>query len=127
MRDAVQMRIAHILGGGYHETERKLPPQTRKAVFDRDNGVCQICGQPATDIDHIAGDSADPENLRALCRACNMAEAERGFRPATPKMARKFDQLMERIQADEPLFERDSEHVVGVGEPNTRGEESACH
>lgn len=110
VRDAVQMRIAHILGGGYHETERKLPPQTRKAVFDRDNGVCQICGQPATDIDHIAGDSADPENLRALCRACNMAEAERGFRPATPEMVREYDGLMERILADEPLFERDDEH-----------------
>ena len=108
--EAIQMRIAHILGGGYHQTERRLPPETRKAVLARDHGVCKICGQPATDIDHIAGDSADINNLRALCRACNMAEAERGFRRATPKMAREFDQLIERILADDPLFERDYEH-----------------
>jgi len=110
VRDAIQMRIAHILGGGYHETERKLTPQTRKAVLGRDHGVCQICGQPATDIDHIAGDSSNLDNLRTLCRACNMAEAERGFRPATPAMVREFDQLMERILAEQPLFERDDEH-----------------
>jgi 5-methylcytosine-specific restriction endonuclease McrA len=108
--DALQMRIAHILGGGYHDTARKLPPQTRDAVFTRDHGVCQLCDQPATDIDHIAGDSADLGNLRALCRACNMAEAERGFRPATPEMVRLYDELMKRMLSDPPVFERDDEH-----------------
>jgi 5-methylcytosine-specific restriction endonuclease McrA len=107
--EAIQMRIAHILGGGYHETERRLPPQIREAVLACDHGVCQICGQSATDIDHIAGDSADLDNLRALCRACNMAEAEAGFEPAAPEMVREVDQLMARIEADEPLFDRDRE------------------
>jgi 5-methylcytosine-specific restriction endonuclease McrA len=108
--EAIQMRIAHILGGGYHQTERRLSPGIRRAVLARDHGVCQICGQPATDIDHIAGDSADLGNLRALCRSCNMAEAQAQFLPATLQMSREADQLMERIQADEPIFERDNEH-----------------
>jgi len=107
--EAIQMRIAHILGGGYHQTARRLSPATRQAVLSRDGGLCQICGQPATDIDHIAGDSSDLDNLRALCRACNMGEAQAGFRPATEEMSREVDQLMERIEADVPIHARDNE------------------
>lgn len=52
----------------------------RRAVLDRDLGLCQIkgprCTRYATEVDHIVprvdgGAVFDPANLRAACKACN--------------------------------------------------------
>src|SRR6267142_4720449 len=55
VQEAIQIRIAHALSGGYSERERRVLPSVRSAVIARDGGRCQKCGQPGTDIDHIHG------------------------------------------------------------------------
>jgi predicted DNA-binding transcriptional regulator AlpA len=41
---------------------------------------CRICGEPATEVDHIVrargGESANRENLQALCTACHRTKTE---------------------------------------------------
>jgi hypothetical protein len=103
------MRVAHILAGGYHEVQRRVPPALRAQIFERDGGRCVLCGAPATQIDHIAGDATTPENLRAACGACNLGLAQAHLVPASPKKAAVADHLLERIFAPAPLFPRDDE------------------
>lgn len=107
--EAIQMRIAQILGGGYHEVLRRVPPALRAQIFERDGGRCALCGAPATQIDHIAGDANTPENLRAACGACNLGMAQEHLVPASPKKAAVADLLLDRIFAPAPLFPRDDE------------------
>lgn len=62
---------------GYDSHWRKLRLRILAA-----HPVCQYCGrEPATEVHHVQrlaeGGSHDPENLRALCRACH---ARRGGR-----------------------------------------------
>jgi 5-methylcytosine-specific restriction protein A len=50
---------------------------TRAAILSRDNYTCQLCGEPATQVDHIttaANHGTDEHsNLRAVCQPCNQA------------------------------------------------------
>ena len=73
----------------------------RRAIFDRDNWRCRICGKAGVlNCDHIrpiakGGDWYDPTNLRTLCRGCHIkitALERRGDR-AAPSFARA--QLMQ--------------------------------
>lgn len=109
VKDAIGMRIAHIMAGGYRETARGLPSNVRQAIVTRDGGQCQLCGEAATQIDHIVGDSSDPSNLRALCAACNMAAAKKQMVRASPKQQRVIGGFVERMVAEPPLFGRDDE------------------
>lgn len=78
-------------------------------IFDRDGGICQICGEPVErialhprdakdksvarhmSIDHIVpvsrGGSHDPSNLRLVHRGCNSRayQNEQRFLPKPPK------------------------------------------
>ena len=103
VRQAIDIRIAIILGGGYPEKARALSPEQREAIFTRDGRRCRLCGSPATDIDHIAGSSSDPENLQALCKPCNMAKARANFRSATPEEAAEGNAIRARITAERPV------------------------
>lgn len=102
VREALEQRIAHILGGGYPERDRALSPEQREAIFTRDGGHCRLCGAPATEIDHIAGSSADPENLQALCKPCTMAKARANFRGATSEEEAEGEAIWARITAEPP-------------------------
>lgn len=97
-----------ILGGGYHEVRRRVPPALRAQIFERDGGRCVLCGAPATQIDHIAGDANTTENLRGACGACNLGMAQAHLVPASPKQAAVAD-LLDRVFAPAPLFPRDHE------------------
>jgi len=64
----------------HHADQAKLPrtltTASKKAIFRRDRGICQLCGQPGADeIDHIKpwaeGGSDEPSNLRAVHHGCN--------------------------------------------------------
>lgn len=109
MQEAFQMKVAHILAGGYSDRARRLPAEVRQAVFQRSGGWCQLCGMPADQIDHIAGDSSNLANLRALCRDCNMAEAQKRFVPVGRKHRGEADRILDRVFAPTPLNERDDE------------------
>jgi hypothetical protein len=76
VHEALGIQLALIAGGGYSETERQLSPEVRDAVNTRDGGICQSCGAPGTDIDHIDGSSADLSNLQLLCRNCHNVKTQ---------------------------------------------------
>lgn len=45
IREAIQMRMASVLGGGYPERARHVPDDVRSAVFERAGGLCENCGR----------------------------------------------------------------------------------
>src|SRR5215210_7111741 len=79
VREAIDIKLAMILSGGYPEQERRLTDSIRKAVIERDKGCCQKCGQPGDQIDHIRGNSDDMKNLQLLCRTCHNQKTKAGF------------------------------------------------
>ena len=51
----------------------------RKQVFERDGGDCVICGEPATDVDHVTYLRFGRErlsDLRSLCHDCHKSVTE---------------------------------------------------
>ncbi len=48
---------------------------TKRLVYERDNGQCAFCGERAVDCHHIVlkslGGKNDERNLISLCRACH--------------------------------------------------------
>lgn len=60
---------------------RRQAVLSRRAVFARDDHICQYCGGPADSIDHVLprsrGGGHDWENLVAACRRCNLAKRDR--------------------------------------------------
>lgn len=50
----------------------------RLATLRRDHYLCQGCGAPATEVDHvIPGDDHSLENLQSLCTPCHAAKTRR--------------------------------------------------
>lgn len=49
--------------------------KARRAAYERDKGLCIMCGRPATDCHHVIFRSQlgkdDPDNLVCLCRSCH--------------------------------------------------------
>ena len=41
-----------LQGGGFPHRQTLIPPKTIAKVIERDAGVCQVCGAPATEVDH---------------------------------------------------------------------------
>lgn len=60
---------AHVLRNGSSRSWRRI----RAQILALDGYRCQICGEPASEVDHIRrladGGSDSPHNLRSLCRA----------------------------------------------------------
>ena len=113
VKEAITIKLAHILGGGYDEAGRRPPESVRQFVKDRDGGRCQICGGPGDDIDHISGSSNAPANLQYLCKACHNMKTVAAFRRITkeshPEKWAKSQGLKKRAAAAEPLLLCDSE------------------
>lgn len=59
---------------------RRLPSNWRRirlAAMQRDQHTCRVCGEPATEVDHIAaGDDHSMGNLQALCTPCHQAKTK---------------------------------------------------
>ena len=107
--EAIQIRLAFIMGEGYSERDRYLPKSLRKKVFQKHDGQCAICGNPATDIDHINDSSDNIENLQLLCTTCHNEKTKAGFIEITPEVE-NYDKFMEkrkkifsRIEIEIPL------------------------
>jgi 5-methylcytosine-specific restriction endonuclease McrA len=84
----------------------KVPYQARvalnrKAVFARDGHVCQYCGAPAENIDHVIprskGGTHTWDNVVAACRPCNMRKEDRLLHESGMKLRRKPAAPRERI------------------------------
>src|SRR5262245_39389667 len=56
-------------------------PTVRAFVLERDEHVCQYCGNEANTVDHIIprskGGTTNPTNLVACCASCNRAKKDR--------------------------------------------------
>lgn len=79
--EAIRFKLAHIAAGGYDKAGRELSAAIRRAVIDRDRGLCRACGQLGKDIDHISGASDARENLQLLCKSCHNAKTEASLVP----------------------------------------------
>lgn len=107
--EAIQIRLAHIMAGGYQKNARVIPPDVRSAVFDRDRGRCRLCGMPGEEIDHIEGDSAQIDNLQLLCDRCHnektcasiisVRPGEEGYEAVSARHAA----FWRRVEANQPL------------------------
>jgi HNH endonuclease len=113
VREAVRNRLAFAVSGGYPGKARTLDPAIRKAVVERDCGNCVVCGQPGTEIDHIASSSADLTNLQLLCHECHQKKTSQNFRPieaGSPQELLRFE-LELRISSPVPIRKCDDEEA----------------
>lgn len=60
---------------------RRVTPDIRLRIFERDKYKCQSCGAPSSsvlEIDHVMpisrGGSSDDDNLQVLCAPCNRSK-----------------------------------------------------
>ena len=67
---------------GYDAAHRRA----RLVVLDRDGWVCQWCGAPATEADHLGDKVPDPSTMVASCKPCN---ARRGVKRANERRGRR--------------------------------------
>ena len=101
---ALRIKIAHALNGGYDEDARRLSPETRQAVRDRDHDRCVLCGDAGTEIDHIDGADDSLVNLRLLCGHCHQTVTEEHLRPITEDRDKVLrDEILARINSEEPM------------------------
>lgn len=100
---ALKTRVAHLLAGGYARRSRRLPDTVRTQVWDRDQGRCRECGGTGAEVDHVAGDSPDLNNLQLLCTPCHHRKTETRMAPAS-RMHLVFIKGLEldRVSPDEP-------------------------
>ena len=126
--EGIADRLPPIYGGtGYPAQARRLSSNERQEILDRDNSTCQVCGEPATEIDHINGSSNDPSNLQALCKACNLAKralktVSRIDNPDEWKIVQAIhEELAMRIGATTPLRACDDEARWGKSSAAIRG------
>jgi hypothetical protein len=106
-----------VLGGGYPERARHVPPEIREEVFTRAAGRCEHCGRSLDfdrstgdpdaipTIQHVFGNSNELSNLKAFCRRCNLGDAQARFVPVAPgsSQERLATELVMRWSSPEPL------------------------
>jgi hypothetical protein len=79
-------------------------PQKRKIIFERDNWICQYCGEKVTKdnatLDHYIpqskGGKNTKENLRTCCLLCNGIKSGKTFEEAAPYILRSIQERRER-------------------------------
>lgn len=104
--EAIQIRLAAVMAGGYPKQARCIPPKIRAAVIARDNGQCRACGGPGTEIDHINGSSEALENLQLLCDPCHNKKTMAGMvvvHPEDEKLQVKSLLFWARVEAEQPM------------------------
>ena len=105
--EALQIRMAHILGGGYAERERRLSLDLRGQVIERAKGLCQSCGALGNQVDHISGNSSNLSNLQLLCVPCHNEKTTANFVQITeeshPEAWAKRDALLRRVHSAGPV------------------------
>lgn len=107
VRNGLEIQLVMILSGGYPKRARRFPDAVRAAVIARDQGRCRRCGQPGSDVDHIAGGNNDPQNLQYLCRKCHDEKTRSRFTKISPETHpekwAKRQAILERVHAPKPL------------------------
>lgn len=121
VKDALHMKVAHLLAGGYPERIRRLSSATREAVWDRDQGRCRLCGAPGDEIDHISDSSSALSNLQLLCTTCHQRKTRERMVPASAESKRRIGQLWrERVAPEEPTYLCDDQEQWAVRQRQLR-------
>jgi 5-methylcytosine-specific restriction endonuclease McrA len=79
-------------------------PQKRTFIFERDNWICQYCGEKVTKenatLDHYIPQSKDgkntKENLRTCCLVCNSIKSGKSFEEAAPHILKNIQEIGKR-------------------------------
>lgn len=113
---ALKVRQAHALAGGYDKAERGISSSKRRTVIEQDHAKCRQCGAPGTDVDHINGSSNALTNLQWLCKACHNAKTDASIISITegthPEEWARAQLLHRRVTAAVPLQLCDSDEWV---------------
>ena len=105
---AVQIRMAHIMAGGYNKESRTLSRETKEAVLRRSKGKCEACGKEGCDIDHIDGASGELSNLQFLCKDCHNQKTQLSIAPVELGTAQyeyiksRTEQFWHYVKAEKP-------------------------
>lgn len=92
-----------LLGGGYPRRIALIPARTREQVLRRDGGMCQICGAPATSVEHARTACNRPINLHAVCAKCARTRAFDDPEFASrPSVRQAMEEMVGRIAVEEP-------------------------
>ncbi|QTE28558.1 HNH endonuclease [Pengzhenrongella sicca] len=70
VQEAVHRKYHFAARGGYGVPGRVPSPARRAEVIERDGGLCQECGRPGTEVDHV-GPGRELTELQLLCRDCH--------------------------------------------------------
>jgi hypothetical protein len=110
IRNAAMIQLLQLMAGGYFERLRRIPAKVRADVVARDNGRCIRCGEPGTEIDHIAGSSSAPTNLQLLCHTCHVEKTGESivWRQTTPAERAILVAVLQRVFSPEPLRPSDA-------------------
>lgn len=64
-------------------SESQFNPSMKRAIFERDDGLCIYCGSPAQQIDHVipvrSGGKPIRSNGVCVCRKCNNWKRQHPF------------------------------------------------
>lgn len=79
-------------------------PEKRSVIFERDNWICQYCGDKVTKdnstIDHYVpqskGGNHSKANLRTCCLACNSIKSGKLFEEAAPFILKSIQERRQR-------------------------------
>jgi hypothetical protein len=107
--EAIGIKLALLLSGGYPTKERRLSRSQREAVIYRAEGLCQECSEPGRTIDHVSGSSNEMNNLRLLCTACHNEKTKAAFVETTPAQDEQSRLLRSRVEASLPQRSCDDE------------------
>ncbi len=103
VREAIDIKIALIMGGGYPKSARKLAEDQRDRVKAEAQGKCTKCGAPGTEIDHIRGSSSEASNLQLLCRDCHLKKTHEAMGPASPELVEGvYRPILRRARNENP-------------------------
>ena len=109
VQEAIQIKLAHVLAGGYDRKRRTLPQSLRDKVIERDHGECVICGEDGEEIDHIAGPDNGLDNLQLLCSDCHRNKTLESIETVDPDdpiyavIAEKHEDIINRIDSPTPM------------------------
>jgi len=94
----------HVLGGGRPLRTEIAPANAIKRAIAREDGRCQVCGAPATTVDHSGSGCNRPINLRAVCRACCEDRSFGDFQVTERETYQStVEEISARIASQQPL------------------------
>jgi hypothetical protein len=110
--EAIEILRGQIAGGVAYES--RLTSEEREAVFREKGDRCLICGDKATDIDHIdSAGSNDMSNLQPLCAGCHRTKtiSESVLVPLNGEELERMCEYQTRVGAPVPIKPCDDERT----------------